>query len=71
MEWEEALLEVWGGEIPPQSAAYYRRRAARARHLAEGVTTRPMKERLLDEAIHWDRLPDDAAGREGAAADDR
>ena len=36
MEWEEALLEAWGGEMPPHSAAHYRRKAARARQLAEG-----------------------------------
>jgi len=48
MEWEEALLAAWEGEIP-QSATYYRRRAARARQIAEGVTTRAMKARLLDE----------------------
>ena len=31
MEWEEALLMAWGGEIPPHPAAHYRRQAARAR----------------------------------------
>ena len=25
MEWEEALLTSWAGEIPPHAAAYYRR----------------------------------------------
>ena len=29
MEWEEALLTAWGGEIPPHAAAFYRRQAAR------------------------------------------
>ena len=38
MEWEEALLTAWGGEIPPHAAAYYRRKAARARRVAEGAT---------------------------------
>jgi hypothetical protein len=47
MEWEDALLKAWGGEIPPQPATYYRRKAARARQVAEGVTTRAMKARLL------------------------
>ena len=56
MEWEEALLEAWGGEMPPHSAAHYRRKAARARQLAEGVTTEAMKERLLEEALHCDHL---------------
>ena len=56
MEWEEALLEAWGGEMPPHSAAHYQRKAARARQLAEGVTTEAMKERLLEEALHCDHL---------------
>ena len=56
MEWEEALLEAWGGEMPPHSAAHYRRKAARARQLAEGVTTEAMKERLFEEALHCDHL---------------
>ena len=56
MEWEEALLEAWGGEMPQHSAAHYRRKAARARQLAEGVTTEAMKERLLEEALHCDHL---------------
>jgi hypothetical protein len=60
MEWEEALLRAWSGEIPPQSAIYYRRRAARARQVAEGVTTRAVKEGLLEEAVHCDQLADDA-----------
>jgi hypothetical protein len=59
MEWEEALLEAWGGEIP-QPASYFRRKAARARQIAEGVTTRAVKERLLDEAVHYDQLAADA-----------
>jgi hypothetical protein len=60
MEWEEALLRAWGGEIPPQSAAYYRRKATRARQIAENATTLVMKARLLDEAGHCDRLAADA-----------
>jgi hypothetical protein len=50
MEWEEALLTAWGGEIPPHAAAYYRRQAARARRVAEGATTKAVKARLLDGA---------------------
>jgi len=68
MEWEEALVGAWGGETPPHSAAYYRRKAARARQIAEGVTTRAMKARLLDEAVHCDRLAADADCGEGEAA---
>jgi hypothetical protein len=60
MEWEEAFVAAWGGEISPHSAAHYRRKAARARQIAEGVTTRAMKARLLDEAFHCDRLAADA-----------
>jgi len=68
MEWEEALLRSWGGEIPPQAAAYYRRKAARARQIAEGVTTRAMMARLLDEAVHCDQLAADADRRTREAA---
>jgi hypothetical protein len=68
MEWEEALLRAWGGEIPPQPATYYRRQAARARQVAEGVTTRAMKARLLDEAVHCDQLAADADREAGEAA---
>ena len=66
MEWEEALLTARGGEVPPHPAAYYRRQAARARQVAEGMTTRAMKARLLDEALHCDQLAaeaDRAAGK--------
>jgi hypothetical protein len=56
MEWEEALLMAWGGEIPLHPADYYRRQAARARQIAEGVTTRAMKARLLEEAVQYDEL---------------
>ena len=59
MDWEEALLRARGGEIP-QSATYYRRKAARARQIAEGVTPRTVKARLLDEAIRCDQLAADA-----------
>ena len=42
--------------IPTHPAAFYRRKAARARQVAEGVTTRAMKAKLLDDAGHCDRL---------------
>jgi hypothetical protein len=66
MEWEEALLVAWGGEIPPHPAAYYRRQATRARQVADGVTTRVMTARLLDDAGRYDELATkaDAAGAE-------
>ena len=60
MEWEQALVGAWGGEVPPHSPAYYRRQAARARQVAEGVTTRAMKARLLEEAVHYDELAAEA-----------
>ena len=56
MEWEEALLTAWGGEIPPHAAAYYRRQTARARRVAEGATTKAVKARLLDDARYNDEL---------------
>jgi hypothetical protein len=56
MEWEEALLTAWGEEQLSHPAYYYRRKAARAREVAEGVTTRAIKARLLDEAVHCDQL---------------
>ena len=67
MEWEEALVGAWDGEIPQHSPAYYRRQAARARQVAEGVTTRAMKARLLDQAVHYDRLAADADRAAGEA----
>jgi hypothetical protein len=67
MEWEEALLRARGGEIPLQPATYYRRKAARARQVAEGVTTQAMKTRLLDEAVHCDQLAADADRGAGEA----
>lgn len=56
MEWEEALLTAWRGEIPPHPASYYRRQAARAWRVAEGATTKAVKARLLDGADHYDEL---------------
>ena len=47
-------------DFSPQPADYYRRKAARARQVAEGVTTRAVKARLLDLALEYDRLADGA-----------
>jgi hypothetical protein len=53
----QALLVARGGEMPTVPATlYYRRQAARARHLAEGVTTQAVKARLLDDAVNYDEL---------------
>ena len=68
MEWEEALLIAWGGEIPPHPAAYYRRQAARARRVAEGATTQAVEARLLDDAGRFDELAAQA-DRAGAEAE--
>ena len=58
---------TWGAEIP-RPAAFYRRKAARARQVAEGVTTRAMKAKLLEDAGHYDRLAAKAdRAAEGAA----
>ena len=66
MEWEEALLMAWGGEMPPHPAGYYRQQAVRARRVAEGATTRAVKARLLDDAVRYDELAAqaDRAGEE-------
>jgi hypothetical protein len=66
MEWEQALLMAWGGEIPPHPAAYYRQQAVRARRVAEGATTKAVRARLLDDADHYDEL---AAKADGAGAE--
>jgi hypothetical protein len=47
-------------DLAPQPADYYRRKAARAREVAAGVTTRAGKTRLLDLAVEYDRLADGA-----------
>jgi hypothetical protein len=47
-------------DFSAQPADYYRRKAARAREVAEGVTTRAVKARLLDLALEYDRLADGA-----------
>jgi hypothetical protein len=54
MDWEEALLRCWGVESTSESALRYRQRAARARELAEGTTTRALKVRLLSDAAVLD-----------------
>ena len=37
-------------------AAFHQRKAARARQVAEGVTTRAMEAKLLEDASHYDWL---------------
>jgi hypothetical protein len=56
-------------DVPPEPAEYYRRKAARARQVAEGVTTRAIKERLLELALEYDRLADGTGTRIGPAPD--
>jgi hypothetical protein len=69
MEWEEALLRAWGGELPPP-ASYYRHQSSRSRLMAEDATTRAVKARLLDEAARYDELADaaDRAARRHSTA---
>jgi hypothetical protein len=45
-------------DLPPEPAEYYRRKAARARQVAAGATTRAIKARLLELALEYDRLAD-------------
>ena len=45
-------------DMPPQPAEYYRRKAARALQVAEGVTTRAIKARLLELAREYEKLAD-------------
>jgi hypothetical protein len=56
-------------DLSPQPADYYRRKAARAREVAEGVTTRAVKARLLDLAVEYDRLADGADSATRSPAD--
>lgn len=60
MDWEDALLVARGGEISSRPATDFRRQATRAREIAKGVTTRAIKSRLLDEALHFDKLAEKA-----------
>jgi hypothetical protein len=57
--WYAALMDN-STDLSPQPAEYYRRKAARARQVAEGATTRAVKARLLDLAVEYDRLADGA-----------
>ena len=57
--WYTALMDN-STDLSPQPAEYYRRKAARARQVAEGATTRAVKARLLDLAVEYDRLADGA-----------
>jgi hypothetical protein len=47
-------------DAPPQPAEYHRRKAAQARQQMKELTTPVMKARLLDLALHFDRLAADA-----------
>ena len=60
MEWEEALLIPRSGASPPHASDYYRRKASHVRQVADEVTTRAMKLRLLNEAAQYDELAADA-----------
>jgi hypothetical protein len=60
MEWEEALLKARGGASPSHPSDYYRRKASHVRQVADEVTTRAVKLRLLNEAAQYDELAADA-----------
>jgi hypothetical protein len=55
-EGENTLQRTCGSATLAHPATYYRRQAARAREIAKAVTTRAIKSRLLDEALHFDEL---------------
>jgi len=59
---------AWGAEIPMPAGGLFRRKAARARQVAEGVTTRAMRAKLLEDAGHCDRLAAKADRAAEAAA---
>lgn len=54
MDWEEALLLSWGDASV--QASQYRQKAARARQMAEGTTTRAVRARLLADAHRFDEI---------------
>jgi hypothetical protein len=55
MEWEEALLRAWGGELPPPES-YDRHQASLSRLKAEDVAVEAGKARLLDKAARHDEV---------------
>jgi len=60
MDWEEVLLRSWGSQAAPEPAVQFRRKAVRARQMAEGVTTGAVKVRLLEAATRFEQLADNA-----------
>jgi len=54
MDWGEALLLSWGDASV--QANQYRYKAARARQMAEGATTRAVRARLLADARRFDEI---------------
>src|SRR3954451_11037202 len=68
MDWEEALLRSWGSQAALEPAVQFRRKAVRARQMAEGVTTWAVKVRvkvrLLEGATRFEQLADNASGGE-------
>jgi hypothetical protein len=62
MEWEEALLTAWGGEIPPHAAAYYRR-ASRSSPASRGRGDDPdLSAENCETGNDHDRYGDDNEG---------
>ncbi len=60
MDWEEALLRSWGSQAAQGPAVQFRRKALRARQMAEEVTTQAAKVRLLEVAMRFEQLADNS-----------
>ena len=65
MDWEEALLLSWGDASV--QANQYRYKAARARQMAEGTTTRAVRARLLGDARRFDEIANSVDPRQQTA----
>ena len=65
MDWEEALLLSWGDASV--QANQYRYKAARARQMAEGTTTRAVRVRLLADARRFDEIANSVDPRQQTA----
>jgi len=65
------LIFPWDGELPLRPAAFNWRQAARARQISEGVTSRAMKARLLEDATQYDELAAEADSIGEDATDSR
>jgi hypothetical protein len=53
-------MELASFNIPPMSGEYYRREAARLRHLAQDATTDAIREHLAEIALQYEKLAEEA-----------